>query len=420
VSELVLTLRQPAQIGDRSREDFVLATMEYLPGSVVRGAFAAAWLARYGVPAKGTAQRAEFIRLFEGGVRYGSLLPDGTQPPSLSVVSHKYEPLEDCGEVEFDRAVTDDVPPRCPNPDCESPLEQRRDLRGQRPRLRRRGSVSIHESGVARRGVLFTRETLPGDLAFAGTVAAGDPALLGTLAALGEVRVGGRRTTHGLATVSIRAGAAPPTAERRADGMLILRLSSPGIFVDPQGRPSREPTPDELERLLGVPARVKRRWTRWQQAGGWHIASGLPKPTELAVAPGSTFLIDAEQPVADQALAELGRHGVGLRRHEGFGDLAPPPELEPGRRVREAEQARLRELLYSVAPLSGVRLNWRDRWPSMQRALTGHAVGDQAATAALRREAADPPDARVGAALEAVLGMTSADAAYVVGELNAR
>lgn len=420
MSELVLTLRQPAQIGDRSREDFVLATMEYLPGSVVRGAFAAAWLARYGVPAKGTAQRAEFIRLFEGGVRYGSLLPAGTQPPSLSVVSHKYQPLDDCGEVEFDRAVTDDVPLRCPNPDCDSPLEQRRDLRGQRPRLRRRASVSIHESGVARRGVLFTRETLPGDLDFAGTVA-GDPALLGLLAGLGEVRVGGRRTTHGLAAVAIRTGSAPPpTLERRPDGLLILRLSSPGIFVDQQGRPSRDPAPEELERLLGVPARVVRRWARWQQAGGWHIASGLPKPTELAVAPGSTYLISSEQPVADQTLTALGQHGVGLRRHEGFGDLAPPPELKPGRSAREAEQARLRKLRDSVAPLSGVRLNWPDRWPGIWRALTGHAAGDLAATAALRREAADPPDTRVGAALTAVLDMTPADAAYVVGELNRR
>jgi CRISPR-associated protein Csx10 len=419
VSELVLTLRQPAQIGDRSREDFVLATMEYLPGSVVRGAFAAAWLARHGVPAKQSAQRAEFIRLFEGEVRFGSLLPAGTQPPSLSVISHKYEPLEGCDEVEFDRAMTDDVPLRCPNPDCDSPLEQSRDLRGERPRLRRRASVSIHESGVARRGVLFTRETLPEDLAFAGTVA-GDPALLGSLAALREVRVGGRRTTHGLAAVTIKAGSAPPALQRRADGMLVLRLSSPGIFVDQQGRPSREPTPEELERLLGVPARVVRRWTRWQQAGGWHIASGLPKPTELAVAPGSTYLISSEQAVADQTITALGQHGVGLRRHEGFGDLAPPPQLSPGRREREAEQVRLRGLRDSVAALSGVRLNWPDRRPAMWRALSGHAAGDQAATAALRREAADPPDARVGAALTAVLNMTPADAAYVVGELNRR
>ncbi len=49
VSELTLTLSQPAQLGDRARKDFVLSTMEHVPGSVVRGAFAAAWLARHGV-----------------------------------------------------------------------------------------------------------------------------------------------------------------------------------------------------------------------------------------------------------------------------------------------------------------------------------------------------------------------------------
>jgi CRISPR-associated protein Csx10 len=87
VSELVLKLRQPAQVGDRSREDFVLSTMKYLPGSVVRGAFAAAWLARNGVSGKGTSQRQEFLRIFEGGVRFGALLPRGAEDPSLSVVS---------------------------------------------------------------------------------------------------------------------------------------------------------------------------------------------------------------------------------------------------------------------------------------------------------------------------------------------
>ena len=248
MSELVLTLRQPAQMGDRAREDFVLGTLEHVPGTVVRGAFAGAWLARNGASAPGTPERAEFLRLFEGGVRFGPLLRPGTEFLPLSVVTHKYAEQDTCAEVEYDRALTGEAPLRCP--DCGSPLEQVKVLRGQRPPVRRRTSVSIGGSGVARRGVLFTRETLEAGQEFRGTLAADDPALLAILAGLGPIRVGGRRTTHGRADVAIRDGAGSPplpTAQRRDDGMLVIRLRSPGIFTDPQGRPSRDPDPAELD-----------------------------------------------------------------------------------------------------------------------------------------------------------------------------
>ena len=415
MSELLLTLRQPAQIGDRAREDFVLATLEHVPGTVVRGAFAGAWLARNGVSAPGTPGRTEFLRLFEGEVRFGPLLRPGTEFTSLAVVTHKYQAEERCAEVEYDRAVTGEVPVRCP--DCGSPLEQVKALRGDRPPVRRRTSVSISESGVAISGVLFTRETLQAGQTFRGTLTAPDPALLAILAGLGPVRVGGRRTTHGLAEVDIREGAPPPMPQRRDDGMLVLRLRSPGIFTDSRGRPSRDPDPSELTEVLGTPARVVRRWTRWQQAGGWHVASGLPKPSELAVAAGSTYLISAERTVADPVLAQLAQRSLGLRRHEGFGDLAPPPALKPGRRAKDTETRRLRDLMDKVAPLRGFPIRFPGQWAPLLAVMTAHANGDPDAAGRLRRIAQAPPDAGIGNALHAFLGFSQQDAVYVVREL---
>ena len=419
MSELVLTLRQPAQMGDRAREDFVLGTLEHVPGTVVRGAFAGAWLARNGVSAPGTPERAEFLRLFEGGVRFGPLLRPGTEFLPLSVVTHKYDEQDTCAEVEYDRALTGEAPLRCP--DCGSPLEQVKVLRGERPPVRRRTSVSIGGSGVARRGVLFTRETLEAGQEFRGTLAADDPALLAILAGLGPIRVGGRRTTHGRADVAIRDGAGSPplpAAQRRDDGMLVIRLRSPGIFTDPQGRPSRDPDPTELTQVLGTPARVVHRWTRWQQAGGWHVASGLPKPAELAVAAGSTYVISAERAVSDAILDGLSRRGLGLRRHEGFGDLAPPPALKPGRRARNQEERRLRDLTDSVARLRGVQVRFPRYWPPLLAAMTAHAGGDPDATRRLRSVAASAPDPAIGDALLKFLEYSPPDAAYVAGELT--
>jgi hypothetical protein len=151
---------------------------------------------------------------------------------------------------------------------------------------------------------------------------------------------------------------------------------------------------------------------------GWHIASGLPKPAELAAAAGSAFLISAERVVADQALSDLGQCGIGLRRHEGFGDLAAAPDLKEGKNAREARERHRKQLMLSVAPLRGVPLRWEQQWPALRQALGGHISGDPASTTELHRMAAEPLDPGVGAALRTFLGLPPADQAYVAGELT--
>lgn len=418
MTALTLTLRQPAQLGDRPREDFVLSTMEHIPGSAVRGAFAAAWIARYGTQDSRT--RRDFIRLFEGGVRFGALLRPGTEFDSLAVVRHKYPHTDQCRTVDYDRAAGDDPPLQCP--DCGSPLEPSRGIseRGEpyRIEVRRRTSVAIGETGVARRGQLFTRETLSPDLDFTGALHADDHDDLDTLRSLGPVRVGGRRTTHGLADVTVTDSPAPPVPEQVGATSLVLRLRSPAIFTDDFGRPSPQPGDEELSRALDVPARVERRWTRWQEVGGWHIASGLPKPAELAVAAGATYLISTERSVAAPALTALGQRGVGLRRHEGFGDLAGRPVLHDGLQARQAKEEERRRQRDAVAVLTGVPLRFPELWRDLQPVLARHVAGDPEAAGELRRRADSPPEPAVGESLRAFLSLPPEEAASLASTLG--
>jgi CRISPR-associated protein Csx10 len=414
VSELTLTLRQPAQIGDKARSDFVLGTQDHLPGTVVRGAFAASWIVAFGVPVRGSESREMFLELFEGGVRFGPLFAEGESLP-LSVVTHKYQPREDCPEIDFDLAQRDDAPVRCET--CQSPLERSGERRGEPVRVRRRTSVAIASSGVALRGQLVMRETLEADQKFSGTLIAPSREALDVLTSLGPVRVGGRRTTHGTADVQIGDGSSPPTAERRKDGLLIVRLRSPGIFTDDFGRPSRDPNTDELRYVLGCRVRVRERWTRWKAVGGWHVASGLPKSAELAVAEGSTYLLEPDCAVSDESLAELGRRGLGLRRHEGFGDLGPPPKLAPGRAAREDENRRLRAVVNQVLPLRGLSVSKPAIWQPLLDRLEGHANGDHAASGMLRKMIPQI-DQHAARALDTFLSLPAADAAYVAQELR--
>jgi CRISPR-associated protein Csx10 len=420
VSELTFTLRQPAQIGDRAREDFTLGTLDYIPGTVARGAFAAAWLARNGVAEPGTSQREQFLRLFEGQVRFGALLAAGTEFTPLSVAGHKYQHTDDCPVIEYDLAEAE--PGWFPEPCecCGSPFEQRKGLRGdgkERLRKQRRASVAISDRGVAASGQLFTRETLEAGQRFTGTLAGTDDDLA-ILAGLGPVRVGGRRTTHGKAEVSIAATVPPPTAEQREDGKLIIRLRSPGIFTDQRGRPSLEPDAAELRHVLGTDAKVIERWARWHQVSGWHIASGLPKPGELAAGAGSTYLVEADGDVCAETLAALGLRGLGLRRHEGFGDLAPPPELGEGKNARDKKALEQQRLIDSVRPLLGFSARFPRQWPHVREALRGHVSGNTRSTVVLERVAEHHPDPAMGAAVRAFLRMSHEDAEHVVEELT--
>lgn len=422
MSALTLTLRQAAQLGDRPRDDFVLATLRHLPGAAVRGAFAAAWIAANGEP-DGPGRDA-FVTLFEGGVRFGTLIRPGSEADSLAVVRHKYEPKGCCRVIDYDRAVGQDPGPECL--DCHSPLEPVRpglfpdslfpDGGTQQPAVRRRTSVAIGAAGVARRGQLFTRETLRHGQDFTGTLIAADPASLAALREIRQVRVGGRRTTHGLADAAIT-DAPAPGPQVVDDTTLVIRLRSPGIFTDEFGRPRPEPGAAELTRVLGVPARVERRWARWHEVGGWHIASGLPKPAELAVAAGSTYQIHTERSVDPAALQRFARRGVGLRRHEGFGDLAGPPLLREGREVREAALRRITKLKDDAAALLGVPVRFPDRWPELRALLTAHGA-DAAAAGQLRRVAREFPDPGIAGALTAFLTLPPPDAADLARELG--
>jgi CRISPR-associated protein Csx10 len=360
---LTVTLRQRALVSARMRSDPVQTTLDHIPGSVVRGAFAAAWLAEHGGSAD--SDRDQFLRLFEGGVRYGPLFT-GRPPTPLSIMTHKYRYQtggQACADLEFDESLTGDAPPHCQT--CGVPLEPATGARDPGS-TERRTSVSIGPSGVAARGQLVTRETLSPRQAFRGNLVATEPALLERLAGLGPIRVGGRRTTHGSAEIAVD-DAAPELPERLPDGRVVLRLRSPGIFVDDWGRPSRDPNAGELAELAGSAVTVHRRWYRWATVPGWHAASDLPKPSELAVAAGSTYLISAAGGIGDDTLATLAARGIGLRRCEGFGDLGGPFGLDKGTRAlsevasQDAAQARAlakhiglntRELSGAMAPLT--------------------------------------------------------------------
>ena len=323
-----IRLTQAAHFGSRPRSDFIRHTDRHIEGATVRGAFAAAWIRDHGAPTPSSPRRADFLRLFEGGVRFSPLY--AVDPPiSLAVVGHKYPVLEKCKADEFDLAMVRKPVTACP--DCGQTLVPRRDLREARGiPVSRKPGLQVGDDGVAVDGNLFAIDSVRPGVSFTGELH-GDPADVAELLALEDLRVGGRRATRGAVTLH-QSTSSPATLpanapERVSAQEIVIRLASPAVFVDTEGRPVSAPTAEELSATLGVDTTVVKRWHRWRTVGGWHAASGLPKPMETAVGAGSTYVCRTVTRADDAGLARLAERGIGLRRHEGFGHLAPPTPL---------------------------------------------------------------------------------------------
>ena len=94
-------------------------THDHIPGTVLRGALAARWVAEHGVPVTTT---PEFLDIFEGDGAFGPLHSELSVPVPLSVHLHKYRPEPGrCAKEMWDEA-TAKVPDKCE--DCAKPLER--------------------------------------------------------------------------------------------------------------------------------------------------------------------------------------------------------------------------------------------------------------------------------------------------------
>ncbi|WP_407286462.1 type III-B CRISPR module-associated Cmr3 family protein [Streptomyces sp. BP-8] len=353
-----VTAHQPLAIGVRPAGTAPVPTRLHVPGSVLRGALAAAWIAEYGLPTKVSADKCrEFIALFEADVSYGPLFATGSQVVPLSVLRCKYRR---CATV-VDEAFHDaEGEPSCacgPLVPGRGEVEFTGASAGQL--VIQSTHLQIHDArGVAEESLLFTRRALAhrdadgAERAFHGRITPNSELpdeAAAWLAGSRRLRLGGRRGTSGAVTYSPR----PTTTVPPATGHRIaLRLTAPAILTDPSGLPLdladhqalHATLEDELTPLLDGAhiTAVERVWARRERVGGWHAASRLPKPVELAISAGSVLLLNFSQRPSPDGLRTLTGRGIGLRRNEGFGALETattawqePVEPEPVASDRE-------------------------------------------------------------------------------------
>ncbi|GLI00904.1 type III-B CRISPR module-associated Cmr3 family protein [Phytohabitans aurantiacus] len=344
VLRVSITALQPLALGTASEVSFFTGSHAFVPGSVLRGALAAAWIAEKGPPASGDSA-AQFRELFDGEIRFGPLDPDGSFRVPLSVTTCKYPRGQACAATVVDLAFE----PVAPCPGCGrrmAPSKGQLTLPDE-ARLRRVVRTSIDPKTMrVKEGELYGHDALPAGTRLTGTVFGTD----GWLLKPRTLRLGGRRSVGGAA--DYHADEANPPAAPSTSGTLVVRLTSPAVFVDQAGRPRLDPDPD-LDLPAGV--RLDESWTRPLVWSGWHAASRLPKPADVCAAPGSTYRLVGDPATVDAFAQRMLDDGIGLRRAEGFGvaEIAEgpwrPPAVHAQRPAAPAEpqggvRARLRVL----------------------------------------------------------------------------
>ncbi len=325
---ITLHTKQRISLGTGSEKAFLTRSHPYVPGSVVRGALAAAWVR------EGGERNADFQNIFEGG-RFSHAFPEGVAVQSQSVVRKKYgsNTADDDRDLAFDN-----TPKETSEEQLKGDCDFASNFSAQKQRTVTATALEPRRH-VAKDGSLFSREALEKGTSFIGTIVLPDSVSPKLLLKLTTIFVGGRSSVMGRTEVRIEE---EPPLKLPEDNTIIIRTLSQAIIVDDFG----VPVTNFKEALEILDIDVVKVWALRVNsgiAGGWHAASGLPKPMEIGLAPGATAKI--KRP-SNEMLEKLLDEGIGLRRSEGYGwveivdkSYERPARLEESRQHDEAEPA---------------------------------------------------------------------------------
>ncbi|MDD3581424.1 MAG: hypothetical protein PHW74_10425 [Desulfobacca sp.] len=373
--KFTISLQAPVCLTQNRGVGNTLPTLDYIPGSTLRGLLAKMYLEQFDHKVDD-----QFQKLFlNEAVSYPNLYVKGAGVIPLSALTCKYHPgfsTDPKAHGAVDRVIPwlrgwfnkkgPVEPHECRVENCRAPLERLRgyhtidDNGGEtlvNPTKRLLARTAILESReVVKPGALYTLEVLAEEQEFAGELVA-PPAIIQQLKnliasnpqgwigtarsrGLGEVELWlDEENDNGRYTVGERL--VRFNQKLHKDGRITcftLTLESDAIVLDRLLGYRSKPLISDLQKAAGIPEvevlndfELLAPWTDVQRLTGWQEAWKLPKPEEQAIRRGSVFVFGlrngapaltgqrAHDLVA--VLTELEKNGLGERPTEGFGRL---------------------------------------------------------------------------------------------------
>ena len=354
-----------------------LPTLDYIPGSTLRGLLAKNYLDQ-----PGRSVDTQFQNLFlSEDICYPNLYPQGARVIPLSALTCKYHPgfgtdnkahgavdgvLPWLRDLLTNKAQLEPSADYCGVESCRAPLDRlsgyyiindNREEQQVAVRKRLMARTAILESReVVKPGALYTLEVLEEEQEFAGEVSAPDNIIQQLQEFIASHLHGwiGTARSRGLGEVKLSMDEeiddrCYPMAERlsgfnrklHGDGRMScfsLTLESDAIVLDELLGYRSRPLISDLQMAASTPEaeilnnfELLAAWTGVQRVTGWQAAWKLPKPEEQAIRRGSVFvyglrnggqtLIDNQANSLVAFLTQLEEKGLGERPTEGFGRL---------------------------------------------------------------------------------------------------
>ena len=389
--QIKLKLIEPLHLAASHTVSPTASTLEFIPGTALRGALAKKYLDQKGCVAEDENFQNWFLK---EGVRFGSLTPLGnslsyklaSEPLPLTAFTCKLYPgfrSDDFANhgvrdmlFEFMKGEDDFPDDRCYHENCESHLVP---FNGFYFSDSSYGKISIYKRLETRTAIdsmtetaaqrqLYSLEVLEEGQIFGGSIEletreqelAFKAMLLGDDA---EIRLGAARTRgFGLAKIfeAKLSGPADKMLENLSERIknfndhalhtrsigckgnslcFALTLRSDCILVDEYLRCQGIVTPQALGFYVHpalAQATPLAAFCRTRLVDGWNAAQKNPRPTEAAICSGSVFVfgINASPEELAGYLVNLEKYGMGERRQEGYGrvTVCDPFHLQEGQR----------------------------------------------------------------------------------------
>ena len=358
---LVVLTKEPLLVAKKSEAGNRFHTIDYIPGETLLGALAWKIANKWDLTEETVYKK--FINLFyKNGIKVSSLYPGlkigndiyPTIPAPLDFFTCKLEPLtaEDEGHggkslIYVEKGLQKCA--KCSEKGLEIPLEP---LTGfisfatgntKKIKVSKREEMHISidlQSGKAKRGELFGYTAIEEGQYFIGTVEVENwdefVHLVGIDENSLELRLGkGSSRGYGLvkawfseenAMLTFRG---KPLDKRVQDWSepLVMTLLTDTILTDYWGRFCTALDGETLKQILGIEVEVINSFVKTKNISGFNSHLGLPKWQAKAIAAGSTVSFRIKNTPQDIAklldhFARLENEGIGLRRAEGFGQIA--------------------------------------------------------------------------------------------------
>lgn len=306
---VTVTSQQRTSFGTGGERIYLTRSHPFIPGSVLRGALAAAWLRNGGT------QDEVFTTIFERG-RFSPAFPPWAQVQNQSVSKCKYHRSNADHEEYTDMAFETLSAADKQVDSCGATREYLKGGCSQTGLLTTVTTELTPRKNTAKKKNLFARQMIESGTVFTGHIVVPDGTDTTMLKKIDLAYFGGRGSVLGRCTVSFKSCHTPLTISDTSD--VVVRTVSPTILVDEAGLPSLRLN-EAIKDLTGIEPRQEEVWASRAESGlasGWHAASGLPKPAEVALSAGAVAIL---RNVGPDKLRTLLDRGLGLRRSEGYG-----------------------------------------------------------------------------------------------------